>query len=338
MGYTIKDIAKEAGVSVATVSRALNNSSLLKKETMEKIKSAAGKLNYVPNSSAKSLVMNRSFNIGIFFSALDPGITSGYFYKLMFTIKNIIGERYQLIVRSISDYDYLGQVNKRAFDGIIVVSQRESDDKFIKHLKEASVPHVIVNRISPELEVDSFYSNEKDAVKKLIEYFIRIGHNRIAFVKGKDKTFSADHRLQGYLEALNLNDIELKEEFILQGDYSMASGYDATAKIINLQNRPSAIFFSNDDMALGGFKCIKENGYDIPNDFSIAGFDNTKYSEFIYPDLTTIDRPIIPIIEEATKRLLDKIENKAENCVIDKCIEAKLIIRDSVAKKTNPNN
>ncbi len=331
MPYTIKDIAKAAGVSVATVSRALNNSSLIKKETMDKIKAAAEELNYVPNSSAKSLVMNRSFNIGLFFTAFDPGVTSGFFYKLSLTVEKLIRDRYHLIIRSINDYKDYSVITRKLFDGVIVVSQTGDDDAFIKHLLKIKLPVVVVNRVPENIKVDTFYSDEHDAVRKLVKYLIKMGHKKIAFVKGKKGTFSAQKRFQGYVDALNESGIVFDDTLVFDGNYSLAAGYDAMRKIIALKDvRPSAVFFSNDDMAFGGAKFIYESGMKIPADYSIVGFDDTKYASYMSPELTTINRPVEVILKDAAKRLIEKIENKNIDSTISKCIDAKLMIRDSI--------
>ena len=334
MAYTIKDIAKAAGVSVATVSRALNNSSLIKKETMDKVKAAAEKYNYIPNSFAKSLVLNKSFNIGLFFTTFDPGLTSNYFYELSLTVEKMIKEKYHLVIRSINDYKDFSTITSKLFAGIIIVTQTDKDDLFIKHLMKEEIPTVIINRVLKNIKIDTFHSDERDAVRKLINYFVKMGHRKIAIVKGKKGTVSASERYKGYIDALKENNISLSKDLIVEGNYSLASGYEAMGKILNIKgDKPTAVFFSNDDMAFGGAKLIKEKEMTVPGDFSIAGFDNTKYSEYMSPGLTTINRPVEVILKDATQRLLEKINDSTIDSTITKCVESQIIIRSSIAKK-----
>ena len=138
------------------------------------------------------------------------------------------------------------------------------------------------------------------------------------------------------MDAVKKNSINLKEENIILGDYSINSGYEAMRKILNINPRPSAAFCSNDNMALGAIRCLHENNVKIPEEFSIIGFDNTEYSEYLIPALTTINRPVHKIVEEATKRLLWVInsDKEKENLIVRKCFESQIIYRNSVNVKS----
>ena len=337
MAVTIKDIAKMVGVSHTTVSRALNNSPYISEKTKIKIKQVAEKYDYIPNTSAKSLVLQRSFNIGLFFSTLNLGVTSNFFFEIVSTVQSLIKDDYKLIIRGIDDYndDYF-ELNNKAFDGVILVSQSAQDDKFIEAVIKKEIPAVIVNRNSCKVKIDSFYSNEREIAKKATEYLIGCGHSNIAYVKGKKSSISTEERFSGFMDAVKKNSINLKEENIILGDYSINSGYEAMRKILNINPRPSAAFCSNDNMALGAIRCLHENNVKIPEEFSIIGFDNTEYSEYLIPALTTINRPVHKIVEEATKRLLWVInsDKEKENLIVRKCFESQIIYRNSVNVKS----
>ena len=333
MAITIKDIARMVGVSHTTVSRALNNSPYISEKTKIKIKQVAEKYDYIPNTSAKSLVLQRSFNIGLFFSTLNLGVTSNFFFEIVSTVQSLIKDDYKLIIRGIDDYndDYF-ELNNKAFDGVVLVSQTAQDDKFIEAVIKKEIPAVIVNRNNCKVKIDSFYSNEREIAKKATEYLIGCGHSNIAYVKGKKSSISTEERFSGFMDAIKKNSINLKEENIIFGDYSINSGYEAMRKILNINPRPSAVFCSNDNMALGAIRCLHENNIKIPKEFSIIGFDNTEYSEYLIPALTTINRPVHKIVEEATKRLLWVInsDKEKENSIVKKCFESQIIYRDSV--------
>jgi DNA-binding LacI/PurR family transcriptional regulator len=333
MAVTIKDIAKIVGVSHTTVSRALNNSPYISEKTKITIKQVAEKYGYIPNTSAKSLVLQRSFNIGLFFSTLNLGVTSNFFFETVSAVQNLIKDDYKLIIRGIDDYkgDYF-ELNNKAFDGVILVSQAAQDDKLIEALIRKSIPSVIVNRNIGNVEIDSFYSNEREITKEATEYLIQHGHTKIAYVKGKEHSISTEERFSGFMDAVSANSIELQEGYISSGDYSIKSGYDAMNNILKLDPKPTAAFCTNDNMALGAVRCLHENNIKVPEEFSIIGFDNTEYSEYLVPALTTIDRPIHKIVEEATKRLLTLInaDKDKEKTVIRKCFESEIIYRDSV--------
>ncbi len=334
MSITIKDIAKLAGVSHTTVSRALNDSSLISDNTKKTIKEIATKYGYAPNHNAKSLVLNKSFNIGVFFTTLNFGVTPDYFFQIIRTLQKQLKGKYKLVVRGIDDYneeDYF-QINNKTFDGIITVSQDIIDDKFIYYVEKMKIPQVIINRKFLSNFSDCIYTNEKEIVKSSINHLIALGHKKIAFVKGTNNYASTKNRISGYFEALQESSININEEFILDGDYNINSGFKAMHNILSLNPRPTAIFFGSDNMALGALKHISQKNFKVPQDFSIIGFDNAEFTYYLTPSLTTIERPNYTIVNEALNCLLNRIESKSHIQPLLKCIPSKFIIRDSTRK------
>ena len=158
MSVTIKDIARIIGVSHTTVSRALNNSPYISEKTKKLIKETAEKYGYIPNTSAKSLVLQRSFNIGLFFSTLNLGVTSNFFFEIVSTVQTLIKNDYKLIIRGIDDYrgDYF-EINKKSFDGVILVSQAAQDTSLVENLVTKQIPSVIINRNMNDYDIDCFF-------------------------------------------------------------------------------------------------------------------------------------------------------------------------------------
>jgi LacI family transcriptional regulator, purine nucleotide synthesis repressor len=332
MSVTIKDIAKLAGVSHTTVSRSLNDSSLISDKTKKRIKEIATKQGYTPNNNAKCLVLNKSFNIGVFITTLNFGVTPDYFFQVVRTLQKLLKGKYKLVVRGIDDYkeeDYF-LINRKTFDGIITITQDSQDDKFIHHIERIKLPHVIINRKFNSTHTDCIYSNEKETVKTAIEYLIENGHSKICFVKGTNNFTSTKDRLSGYVEALRKNSIAFNENYILEGDYNINSGYKAMENILRLTPLPTAIFFGSDNMALGALKCIQENNLSVPENFSIIGFDNTEFSSYLTPSLTTIERPNEEIVTDALNCLILRIDEKDSCPTISKCITSTFIKRKSV--------
>ena len=177
-----------------------------------------------------------------------------------------------------------------------------------------------------------FFSNEREAAKIATEYLIKNGHERIAYVKGKENSISTEERLAGFIEGLNNSNIKSDSRLIFSGNYSIKSGYDAMMEILNTKPRPSAVFCTNDNMALGALRCLNEKKIRVPDDFSIIGFDNTEYSEYLVPALTTINRPVKQIVKEAAKRLLVRIKDKENEITetVRKCFDSEIIYRESV--------
>ncbi len=340
MEVTIKDIAKIANVSHTTVSRALNDSPFINVETKAKIMTIAKELNYVTNYSAKSLVLNRSYNIGLIFTTISEVTSSRFFYETVSGVNSVIKESYNLVVRGIDDYKNFAFINKRSFDGIILMSQSESDNSFIYYLMDKKIPLVVLNRDINESSLVNILSSDKKGAYEAVSYLIQNGHKHIAIIEGKEGFNSTIERKNGFLHALIENKLQLKSEYMVKGDYTIGSGYIAMKKLLSLKNVPTAVFCSNDEMAVGAMKATFESGLNVPEDISIMGFDGNQIGAYLTPALTTVRRPIIEVSKKGAERLLHIIENSGverENDITrgEKIyINTELLERDSVARIT----
>lgn len=329
MSVTIKDIAKLAGVSHTTVSRALNDSPLINPETKERIKAIAGSMNYTPNYSARSLVLDRSYNLGLFFTTLHTGTSAGFLYEAIKGVNDVIKDEYNLIVRGIDDYKSFHKVNRKNFDGIIVMSQSESDQSFIEYASDKEIPLVVLNRPVESIQVMNFVPDDQSGAYRLTEYLVQQGHRNIAIIEGKQGFKSTQARRDGYREALRKHGISVPEAYYVSGNYDLESGHAAMSKLLELPDRPTAVFCCNDDMALGAVKAVTERGLSVPEDISVAGFDDHLFSAFMSPALTTVRRPIEELSRAGAETLLKFIETKhSEKSVV--LFHTELVIRDSV--------
>lgn len=333
MSVTIKDIAKLANVSHTTVSRALNNSPLINEETKKKIKEIAKELNYVPNYNAKSLVLHKSYTIGLFFTSITQGTSPSFFFDAMKGVNSSITDQYNLVVRAIDSYKEFSSINNKRFDGIILMSQSDDDNAFIYHVIGQNIPLVILER---EIDVESdnvinILSNDKEAVFNAVEYIVKNGHKDIAILTGRKEFKSTVKRKEGFINALIKNKVQINDEYIVSGHYSLEGGYRAMKELINLKKLPTAVFCSNDDMAIGAIKAITDSNLKIPQDISIVGFDDIKFSAYTSPSLTTIKRKIEEISKVGGEKLLQMMDGKNMN---NKkiFIETDFIVRDSVLK------
>ncbi|NHN28510.1 LacI family DNA-binding transcriptional regulator [Paenibacillus agricola] len=329
MSVTIKDIAKLANVSHTTVSRALNDSPLINPETKEKIRLLAAQLQYTPNYNAKSLVLDRSYNLGLFFSTLHTGTSAVFLYEAIKGVNDVIQDRYNLIVRGIDDYTSFHKVNRKSYDGIIVMSQSEADQPFIEYAAEREIPLIVLNRQIENVQVMNMVPDDKRGAYLVVEYLISQGHRQIAIIEGKENFKSTQARREGYREAMEFYQVPLCVDYSQPGNYDLESGYAAMTRLLQLNPRPTAVFCCNDDMALGAIKAITEKQLIVPQDISIVGFDDHIYSGFMTPALTTVRRPMEQISREGAAKLLSFIETKkVEKETI--FFHTELVIRDSV--------
>lgn len=327
-----------AGVSHTTVSRALNDSPLINKETKERIRELARKLHYTPNVSARSLVLDRSYNIGLFFSTLGKGTSSGFLHDVVRGVNRRIKHRYNLVLKGIDDYDDYTAISPKNFDGIIVMSQSAKDDAFIETVLKNGIPQVVLNRRVDFAGVCNILSDDYQGAFKLVSYMIRQGHRRIALIEGKEGFHSADERAAGYTDALKAHGIDPQENVRIRGSYDLESGYEAMRQLLEKRPVPTAVFCANDDMAVGAIKAAMEKGMAVPDDISVAGFDDSLFAAYMSPALTTVTRQIEQISQLGADKLMRIIEMKDRSEPVQKIqtevirMEAELIVRESVAK------
>lgn len=329
MSVTIKDIAKLAGVSHTTVSRALNNSPLIQEETKERIRIIAEQMDYTPNYSAKSLVLDRSYNLGLFFTTLSKGTSAGFFYEAIRGVNSVIQDRYQLIVKGIDDYTSFHSITRKSFDGIVIVSQSDDDQAIIDHIANKGIPQVVLNRPVETSGVLNVLSDEEQGAFLAASYLIEQGHKRIALIEGVKGFKSAQNRKDGFERAMKHYQITVPPAYRMPGLYDLESGHKAMQQFLSLDDRPTAVFCCNDEMALGAMKAVSEAGMRVPKDISVVGFDDTVFAAYVTPALTTVRRPIEQISREGALRLLGNIENKQHETE-QLLLKTELIVRESV--------
>ncbi|WP_322906556.1 LacI family DNA-binding transcriptional regulator [Paenibacillus campi] len=332
MASTIKDIAKIANVSHTTVSRALNNSPLIKEVTKRKIVEIARELNYIPNYNAKSLVLQRSHTIGLFFSSLSHGTSSSFFADTIRGVNSVIGIEYNLFVRGIDDYEDYGTIHPKRFDGIILMSQSDDDHAFIEHVIGQDIPLVVLNRLIPDGDFVNIVSNDREGAQHAGEYLIRQGHRRIALIEGMKGFKSAEQRRSGFLDAMQAAQLSLPDQYIVPGRYSTESGYQAMQALLQLDSPPTAVFCSNDDMAIGAMNAAFEMGLKVPDELSIVGFDDINFSMYTNPALTTVKRPIEQISAHGATKILERIERQSAGAELI-FLGTELVERRSVAER-----
>ncbi|GMQ56402.1 LacI family DNA-binding transcriptional regulator [Vallitalea sediminicola] len=332
MSITIKDIAKLAGVSHATVSRALNDSPLISDKTKDRIKIIAKDNNYIPNYSAKSLKLDKSYNIGVFLSALE-GTSPSFFYSSIKGVNRLMKERnYNLVVKAIDDLngDY-SIVNSKHYDGILVVSQKKQDDGFIKYIGALNIPVVVLNRKINIKGTTCVYSEDRDGAYQAVKYLTNQGHKKIGLIKGKEGFLNSSERLEGYKLAMSEASLTIDKKLIASGKFDVISGYKGMNKILdNNTELPTAMFCSNDEMAFGAIKAIIEKGLRVPEDISVVGFDDIEMCKYITPELTTVRREISRIAYSGTEILFDMLDNNSNKDFYHTKVDCKLKIRQSV--------
>lgn len=320
---TIKDIAKIADVSVMTVSRALNNSPLVTDETRDKIIKIAQELKYKVNMSAKSLVSQKKYSIEIIFSTMSSDTSSSFMATCLRGVYQKLAPDYNLVIKDLSN-GYM-HFNLSRVDGVILVSQQESDDDFIQFANSEGANLVVINRHSSVDNTINVAVNEVFGAKSAVDLLTKQFKN-IALINGPDNIQSSIDRLAGYEESLKTANYQIKPELIEIGLFTSIGGYDAMVKLLALSTPPDAVFCANDEMAIGALKALREAN--LEGKIAVVGFNDSDISQYTTPALTTVRKPIGKMAELGTELLFNLIDKRLPEQQ-NYNLETELIIRDS---------
>jgi len=336
---TINSVAKYAGVSKKTVSRVLNEEPNVSSATREKVQQAFKDLDYRPNPIARGLAHNRSFIIGCIYD--NP--SKSYITRVQTGALSACHEKnYNLLIHPcelrgqalLDNIDAL--IRRTRLDGIVLTPPFCDKTEVLEFLKSKNIPYA---RVAPgTLDDDSISvrSNDEQAAFEITELLISLGHKDIAFIKGHPDHSSTTLRFSGYLNALKKNNIEFKPELVDEGNFSYHSGEDSARKILSLDPKPSAVFASNDYMAAAVLKVASQLSLKVPEEMSIAGFDNAPIARHIWPGLTTIAQPVEQMTYTALSKLIEQFNEQDEKTPLhQETLEAQLIIRESTGKYKN---
>lgn len=311
---TIKDVARYADVSIATVSRVVNNSPLASKEAKEKVLRAIDDLGYEPNALARGLVSRKSNTIGV----LIPDVSNFFFAEVFRGMEDAIHQNNSNVFICNTDTNkermlrYIKFLREKQVEGVIFTSE-EVTEEYYEALKSLKVPVVLVATEAVEYQLPAVKINDKEAVKDAINYLIHKGHKEIGIISGplKDKIAGLP-RLEGYKAALKENDISFNSEYVEFGDYRFNSGRNAIRNLLNRNPDITAVFVSSDEMAMGAIVEATKMGYKLPEQLSVVGFDNVRISEMTNPALTTVDQSLYKMGQKGVEILFGMIEKQDE--------------------------
>ena len=330
-----KDIAREANVSVMTVSKVVRGCADVAPATRRKILARIKELNYRPHWVARSLVAGRTFTIGL----VIPDLMYSFFAEISKSIAKIIRPLgYELVIcnseeNSELEGEEVDRLLARQVDGLILASAQSPPlGDVIKRIQAANVPFVLIDRRDPDLRTDFVGVNNKAIGQLATTHLIDCGCRRIAHIFGQNLSPGPGRRA-GYLEALAKHKISVPDSYLV-GAADDQSGYEATRQLLALDPRPDAIFGYNDPIAAGAIKAVLEAGFRIPEDIKVMGVGNVHYSDLLRVPLSTIDQSSTLIGEHAAKIIVQSISSKAKRRPRVVELEPVLIVRESTAVRT----
>jgi len=307
---TIVDVAAEAGVSFGTVSRVINNDVHVKPQTRERVLETMRRLNFVANRQARSLAGGRTNTIGL----LVPDLGTGYIGEIIRGIDTELGEAgYDLMLytthrAATKEAGYVSNLVQGMVDGLILVLPRNPSD-YIGIMTQRKFPFVLVDHQGTGEDCPAIGSTNWQGAFNATNYLVKLGHKRIGFITGWLDLGAAVDRLEGFKAALRTNKIPLLPDLIYEGTFAQLDGYTGALRFLDMKKPPTAIFASNDVMAMAAMDAVREKGLRIPEDISIMGFDDIPQASLVRPSLTTIRQPLEQMGRIAAQVLFDILKN-----------------------------
>ncbi len=330
MPVTIHELAKAAGVSIATVSRVLNNADHpVNADTRRQVLKWAEKMGYQPNQAARSLRLERSYTVGIiaddisqtpFTPLIIRGIqdymtAAGYFCLIINADWNPEKER-----KAVND------LLNRSIEGVIFAETWHNSVN--TDLDLANKPYVFVHRLFKSPSLFSVIPDEIYGARMAVRHLIELGHRRIGYINGPENYYASAERLSGYQLELEAAHLPFYPELIARGDWEVSSGYEGAKQILSVPERPTAIFAANDLMAVGAIYAIRDSGLRTPENIAIVGYDDREIAGIFRPSLTTVTLPCYEMGQASAAMLLDRLNAQTENKEEVK-IRGRLIVRQS---------
>ena len=308
---TIKDVARVAGVSRQTVSRAMNDKGEISPDTKARVMDAIEQLGYQPNRAAQSMVTRRTRLIGV----VIGDISNPFFPEVTRGVQDIaINNQYNvLLCNADGDVDVemaaLESLAAQGADGIVLFSHHISDDAFKTFADSFGKPIVLINRYFEHPNVSLIMVNNENGAEKVVDYFSDHGHTAIGMLTNADDHVSQRRRMKGYREALSRLNLGPNDDWIARTQPSLVGGYDATRELLTSHPEITALFTYNDLMAIGALRACEEMGLHVPDDIEIIGFDNIMMASMVTPALSSVHVDKYHIGETAMSRLLDMMDS-----------------------------
>lgn len=288
----MRDIAKIAGVSSATVSRVINGSNIVRPATAERVRRVIDELKFIPNGSATTLKYGRSSTYGL----IIPDITNPFFPEFIQSFEGILADtNHNMLMATVGAHPprmekTIHRMLVRQVEGIALLAS-EIETEPIESMINNRVPLVTMDRRLVGKGLSDVLVDSSGGMKQAVEHLFGLRHRKIAYIGGSSGPTISDHRLHSFVSAMRGLGLTPEAQFIRVGNYRISGGESAMAELLGLKNRPTAVVTANDLTAIGALRVIHKQGFSVPRDFSIVGFDDIELSDIVYPPLTTLRLP-----------------------------------------------
>jgi LacI family transcriptional regulator len=335
---TIQELAEQTGVSVATVSRALNGSSEVSEATRERILALARELDYTPSAAARTLQSRRSHVVGVLLEtgAGHPDLMHPFFQQVLVGLKHGAGKLgYDLLLFATDEpgngfggtHSYLRRAGHHGVDGVVVMGY-DPNDAEMRKLVASGLPCITIDADPGEPHCGYVMSENREGAAEAVRHLHGLGHERIATIAGPQHMWPGVARLEGYRDEMRRLGIEVRDEYVIEGDFYDESGYRATRQLLELADRPTAVFAASDLMAAGALRAASELSVRVPDDLAVVGFDDIEVAGLIQPSLTTVRQEMHEIGQAAAEALGKMIDDPGTEPV-RRTLPTRLVVRSS---------
>ncbi|BFT29969.1 LacI family DNA-binding transcriptional regulator [Alteromonas sp. D210916BOD_24] len=332
---TINDVAALAGVSKRTVSRVINGATNVGKATRERIEAVIKETGFAPDKQARGLSTSRTYLIGLIYDNPD----ALYIDQVQRGVLSICSQKgYELVVHPCSYNsdefveDCINFVRRSNIDGVIILPPVSEAKALADALQQKHINYVRMASLDLDDHDNIVVSDDRAALSDLARYMVSLGHKDIGIISGPQQYYSSQERLEGFVETLNDLGVDVPASRIIEGKNSFESGIECARQLLIQSPRVKAIFANNDEMAAGVLKVAHEMGITVPDDLSVAGFDDNLLAARVIPALTTVQRPVTNMAAIAARKIIAHIEGSKVNETEAYLVKPHLIIRDSIKK------
>ncbi|WP_217877195.1 LacI family DNA-binding transcriptional regulator [Pseudoalteromonas shioyasakiensis] len=335
MSVTINDIARLSGVSKRTVSRVINSSPAVGEATREKVLEIIKQTGFSPDKQARGLASSRSYLLGLIYDNPD----ALYIDEVQRGALSVCAELgYELVVHPGSakreDFvdDCLRFISRSKLDGVIILPPVSENKELAAALRDVDCPYVRLASVDLDDADNIVVSDERAAMRDMADHLVELGHQDIGFISGPQNYRSSIERLAGFLAELQVYDVNLPAEYIVEGKNSYDSGLECARELLNKQPRPTAIVANNDEMAAAVLRVANNQGIKVPEQLSVAGFDDNILASRIIPSLTTIRRPVFNMACLAVQKLINRSRGNQDKLPMPKTVTPHLVTRESTSR------
>lgn len=327
---SIRDVARESGVSLSTVSNALSGKDCVTEKTRQKIEEVARRLGYRASGVARALRYGRTFTIGV----LMADVSNASMPDFLRGIEDVADrEKCSLLLCNTDNLiekqlAHMRVLLERQVDGLVLVSQH-CDSPEIRQLLDAGTPSVLLQRRSPRYKDDYVGADNREGMLSAIDHLVALGHKRIGLMRGPVQSSTATEKLEAFREAVASRGLDPDPGLIVQGNYLVEGGYQAASRLMDLPKRPTAIIAANDMSAMGVLNAASERGLSIPRDLSLVGWDDVELASFPFIDLTTLHLPKREMGAAAATLLMERIHKKRRVKTKEVILPIELMVRGS---------